>query len=133
MARKARTGELLRSGEVVIAATDLPGIPEGTRGKVIFPEGLTWIRYWVRFDNGVVRGSINRNTIARPTEWLDLKAKRERGETAEATAGGDGAAASDGGGGDGGGGTDGVTVNGVLVPAMLLERSKKRREALGLT
>ena len=51
------------------AAVDLPGIPAGTKGKVTRRRGSTWIRYWVRFDNGVIRGSMNRKHLARPTEW----------------------------------------------------------------
>ena len=36
----------------VVAAEDLPGVPEGTPGTVVMVGGLTWIRYRVRFDNG---------------------------------------------------------------------------------
>lgn len=37
----------------VVAAQDLPGVPEGTPGTVVIVTGLSWIRYRVRFDNGV--------------------------------------------------------------------------------
>jgi len=38
----------------VIAAEDLTGgVPEGTRGVVVMVTGLSWIRYRVRFENGV--------------------------------------------------------------------------------
>ncbi len=37
----------------VTAAHDLDGVPEGTGGKVVMVTGLSWIRYRVRFDNGV--------------------------------------------------------------------------------
>jgi hypothetical protein len=37
----------------VMAADELPGVPEGTPGTVLMVTGLTWIRYRVRFDNGV--------------------------------------------------------------------------------
>ena len=37
----------------VVAASDLPGVPEGTPGVVVMVTGLSWIRYRVRFDNGV--------------------------------------------------------------------------------
>ena len=36
----------------VVAAEDLPGVPEGTPGTVVIVTWLTWIRYRVRFDNG---------------------------------------------------------------------------------
>ncbi len=37
----------------VVAAQDLPGVPEGTPGEVIMVTGLSWIRYRVDFDNGI--------------------------------------------------------------------------------
>jgi hypothetical protein len=37
----------------VEAAQDRPGVPEGTPGVVVMVTGLSWIRYRVRFDNGV--------------------------------------------------------------------------------
>lgn len=37
----------------VEAAQDLPGVPEGTPGRIVMVTGLTWIRYRVGFDNGV--------------------------------------------------------------------------------
>lgn len=36
----------------VTAAQDLPGVPEGTPGRIVMVTGLSWIRYRVRFDNG---------------------------------------------------------------------------------
>ena len=42
-----------RGKDRVEAAHDLPGVPEGTAGKVLIVTGLSWIRYRVRFDNGV--------------------------------------------------------------------------------
>lgn len=36
----------------VVAAEDLPGVPEGTPGTIVMVGGLRWIRYRVRFDNG---------------------------------------------------------------------------------
>jgi len=37
----------------VSAAHDLDGVPAGTAGKVVMVTGLSWIRYRVRFENGV--------------------------------------------------------------------------------
>jgi hypothetical protein len=131
MAKKGPPPKEFAQGESVVATDAMPGIPEGTTGKVVFAEGFSWIRYWVRFDNGVVRGSINRAKLARPAEWVDLQARRARGETADDTTADVGAAAGDAADADAGGG-ESKTVNGVTVPAFLLERSMKRREALGL-
>lgn len=130
MPKKESTAELLKPKERVVATEDMPGIPMGTTGKVIFPEGLTWIRYWVRFDNGVVRGTLDRRLLARPNEWAEIVRRRESGEdlvdasAAAAADGGDSAPAAAAG--------ESVMVNGVAVPAHLIERSKKRREVLGV-
>jgi hypothetical protein len=129
MAKKESTDEVLKPKERIVATADMPGIPEGTTGKVIMPEGLTWIRYWVRFDNGVVRGTIDRRKLARPGEWAELVRRREAGEdmtVSAKSAGGNGApeaAAAEG---------ESVMVNGVPVPGFLIERSKARREFLGV-
>ena len=47
------SGQLFRERQRVQAAHDLDGVPAGTRGTVLMVTGLTWIRYRVRFDNGV--------------------------------------------------------------------------------
>ena len=119
--------EPLKRKDRVVAAVDLPGIPAGTEGVVIMVAGFTWIRYWVRFANGVERGSINRKNLVRPgepfgAELLELRANA----TAPEAAAGDGEAAA------GGEGSGGVEVAGVLIPGHLLERTKKRRELLGV-
>ena len=129
MAKKESTDAILKPKERIVATEDMPGIPAGTTGKVILPEGLTWIRYWVRFDNGVVRGTLDRRKLARPGEWAELVRRRELGEDTTApaaAAAGDGApaaAAAEG---------ESVLVNGVPVPGFLIERSKARREFLGV-
>jgi hypothetical protein len=120
----------LRKKDRVVAAVDLPGIPAGTTGKVTFVAGFDWIRYWVRWDNGVQRGSINRKHLVRPgepfgEELAALEAAAAEVAAAPAAAAGEDAA------GAGGETGEGVTVAGVLIPAHLLERSKKRRELLG--
>jgi hypothetical protein len=129
MARKESTDPVLKPKERVVATGDMPGIPEGTSGRVILPEGLTWIRYWVRFDNGVVRGTIDRSKLARPGEWAEILRRRELGEEAPAATG-----ASSGGGEPAAAAAAGesVLVNGVPVPGFLIERSKARREFLGV-
>lgn len=120
----------LRRKDRVVAAVDLPGIPAGTEGKVFFVAGFDWIRYWVRWDNGVERGSINRKHLVRPgepygEELAELEAAAAELATATPGSGASGDAA------DAGGGGEGVTVGGVLIPSHLLERTKKRRELLG--
>lgn len=123
-----RTTPLKRKDRVV-AAVDLPGIPAGTEGTVFFVHGFEWVRYWVRWDNGVERGSMNRKHLVRPGEPYGEELAALEAEAAERGAAAGDEAAAEAGGGDGGSG--GVTVGGVLIPAHLLERSKKRRELLG--
>ena len=43
----------------VVAAEDIAGVPEGTPGRVTQVSGLSWIRYRVRFDDGVERNLID--------------------------------------------------------------------------
>ena len=45
-------------------AQPLPGVPQGTKGFVIMPGGLTWHRYRVRFDNGVELGLVDRQQLS---------------------------------------------------------------------
>ena len=54
----------LRTKQTVYAAEALPGVPQGTKGFVILPGGLTWHRYRVRFDNGVELGLIDRQQLS---------------------------------------------------------------------
>jgi hypothetical protein len=124
-----------KTGERVVAAEPMPGIPEGTKGRVNMVEGLTWIRYWVRFENGVVRGSLHREKLARATDWKAIQAERaERARVAalpkdeqnvdEAAGAGEAVEAP----GDGGAGSP--APSGALaskVPAHLLERSRQAR------
>jgi hypothetical protein len=54
----------LRRRQKVRAATDLPGVPQGTRGRVTFVSGFgPWIRYRVIFDNGIDRGAVLREQL----------------------------------------------------------------------
>ncbi|HEU5149840.1 MAG TPA: hypothetical protein VFU19_05055 [Iamia sp.] len=125
MAKKDLSSDILRKGDKVVLTTDLRDVPAGTEGKVVLVVGLSWIRYWVSFDNGVAVGSINRKHLATPAEW---QRRLERGDEAEA---GDAGAGDDAeaGGDDGGGG--GYMHAGVLVPQLLIDRSKAARERLG--
>lgn len=54
----------LRRRQKVRAAFDLPGIPKGTKGRVILVNGFgPWIRYRVLFENGVDRGNMLRDDL----------------------------------------------------------------------
>ncbi len=124
----ATDADVFRRKEKVVASTAMPGIPEGTPGRVTMVAGFDWVRYWVRFENGVVRGSLNRKNLARQSEWQEIQARRARGDD-DGDAGDDGSSASDDAPAASGG--EGYMRNGILVPQVLLDRSKKRREVLG--
>ena len=129
MAKKST--EILRRKEKVRAASDLRGVPEGTHGRVIVANGLSWIRYWVAFENGVDMGSIDRSDLVRTDEWDQFLVDRELAAQ-QAEAGGDGeeAVGDTEGGGDAGGG---ATVNGVVVPQLLLDRTKAALDRFGVS
>ena len=57
----------------IVAAEDLPGVPEGTPGRVVMVTGLSWIRYRVRFDNGVELNLLDRRYL-RPLEKKKARA-----------------------------------------------------------
>ena len=120
----------LQKKEVVKAAIDLRGVPEGTTGQVILSNGLDWVRYWVAFDNGVEMGSLHRDKLIREDEWDDYLLKREQtlqkaeNET-ELTDDSEEPPSSSGSGG--------VEVNGVLVPQLLLDRTQAALERFGVS
>jgi hypothetical protein len=57
------TGLMLKVHDKVVAVADLPGVPEGTRGKVFVANGMNWRRYRVRFDNGAELGHLDARHI----------------------------------------------------------------------
>jgi hypothetical protein len=125
MAKRRPPGEF-RRGERVKTLDPLPGVPQGTAGRVYLVDGFAWTRYRVLFDNGVDVGSLDGSTLARPKEYEAALARRESAAQAAESAA---AAADDGVEATAAGGAD-KTVNGVVVPALLLERSRRARERL---
>ena len=57
------TGLMLKVNEKVTAITDLPGVPSGTKGKVIVANGMNWRRYRVAFENGAELGHLDARHI----------------------------------------------------------------------
>jgi len=49
--------------EKVKSVVDLPGVPAGTKGRVLLSVGITWSRYFVQFDNGVELSSIDEASL----------------------------------------------------------------------
>jgi len=125
MAKRRAPNEFKR-GETVKTLDPLPGVPAGTAGRVYLVDGFAWTRYRVLFANGEDVGSLDGNSLARPRDYdaalerRDAAAEAEAAQAEAAESGGEAAAASG----------DAKVVNGVTVPAMLLDRSKRARERL---
>ncbi|MCY3617273.1 MAG: hypothetical protein F4Z00_08295 [Acidimicrobiaceae bacterium] len=131
---QART---LKRGERVRLVAELPGVPQGAEGKVAMANGFTWNRYWVRLVDGRVVGHIDHGDLVRTRDYERFLVARDReaieaelaaqraAEAAEAApAEADGADGGDAGAGE-------AVVNGVAVPAYLLQRSADARTRLG--
>jgi hypothetical protein len=130
MAKTTSIDAPFRKGDKVITTAPLPGVPEGTKGRVKLVNGLTWTRYWVFFENGVDLGSIDNTKLVRVKDWDAYKERRElqlANPEATATANGGDAAAAPASAEPAAAGT------GSRVPEHLIERSKRRREQLGLS
>ncbi len=120
--------QVLTKQQKVKAATDLKGVPEGTQGQIMLSNGLDWVRYWVKFENGIEMGSLHRHKLVRAEDWEQFLEEREAGflSTEEELDQPEEVAADGGSGG-------GVEVNGVLVPQLLLDRTKAALERFGVT
>ena len=128
----------IRRGDKVVATVDLPGVPDGTTGKVKLINGFSrpgsWMRYWVFFDNGIDLGSVGSTNLVKAKEWVEFQAERERRAALgpqTATNGAAAAADSDAPAAEAAGDGDGGVAS--RIPAHLLERTKNRRQALGLS
>ena len=118
----------LTKQQEVVAATNLKGVPEGTSGKIMLSNGLDWVRYWVKFENGVEIGSLHRNKLVSAEDWDLYLEEREDGALTleETTDSADEESSSAGSGG-------GVEVNGVLVPQLLLDRTQAALDRFGVS
>ena len=110
----------------VVATVDLPGVPEGTIGKVRVANGFTWYRYWVDFDNGVRMGQVSHEHLCHEGDWgrfqLDrTESERRALEALEAPEFS----------GEGDGPVEVAAGNRFGVPEHLLQRSSDARTRLG--
>lgn len=53
----------LSMGDTVQSTVELTGVPSGTAGKVILANGFNWLRYRVRFSNGLEIGDLDQRNI----------------------------------------------------------------------
>lgn len=109
--------DLLKVGTRVVLTEDITSMPAGSTGKVVFVNGLQWVRYWVHFDSGPRLGQIGRNKLATPEELAGPAA----GTSAKAVDGGAEAAAD---------GAAKTSSNAFGVPDYLIERSANARARL---
>ncbi len=117
--------DTLKKGTRVVLNTDLNGVAEGTAGRVGVSSGLTWLKYWVTFDNGRQMGSVGHSKLVPEDEWEHFLENRERleAEAAEKAKADAAAAAKKEESSGGGGGDDRL--------AALLARSKAAKEKKG--
>ena len=87
--------------------------------------GITWKRYWVRFENGELLGHVDHDNIVITRAWDQFFAEKAAAEAAaeEGSAGGGSAEAAGGGAAD----------NAFGVPQYLLDRTNAALERLGVT
>ncbi|MBC8364149.1 MAG: hypothetical protein H8E59_04000 [Actinobacteria bacterium] len=124
MPRTIDRSQPIRRFAKVVAAVDLPGVPEGTVGKVRVANGVSWYRYWVSFDNGIDLGGVSHDQLAQRRDWPQFRIDRESTKLHPDSVGEDAATGEDG--------ADGpATGNSHGVPEHLLERSRLARERLG--
>lgn len=114
----------IRRHQKVVATVDLPGVPEGTLGKVRVANGFAWYRYWVDFENGVELGHVDHGNLVRADDWVRFQVERA---DASLQASEEVDHADDDGGDDGGE----TAENRFGVPEYILERSREARARLG--
>ena len=119
-----------RKGTTVRLIEDLPGVPEGTIGKVRQANGFRWKRYWVRFDGEMV-GQISHSQLVPTKHWDTYLANVAAAEAAAAAQSAQAVSTAGTAPSAGAAAAGGASVNGVAIPANLLARSAAARERLG--
>ena len=69
----------LKMGDTVSLIAEVDGLPVGTEGKVILANGFNWLRYRVRFTNGIEIGDLDHRhlqPIGKTARRLARAAKR---------------------------------------------------------
>ena len=110
----------------VVATVELPGVPEGTVGKVRVANGFAWYRYWVDFDNGVRMGQVSHDHLCHEDDWGRYQFDRAEAERRALEAPEDSVDAD---GGDEG--AAGAVGNQFGVPEHLIQRSRDARTRVG--
>jgi len=124
----------LKRGQAVRLVEDIPGHPAGSSAKVALANGVTWLRYWLRFSDGSSVGHVNHAALVKAKDYdkflrsrqLEADAAQRDAELAAHTTD-DPTSTSEGETGAGGA----AVVNGVEIPQLLLDRSAAARVRLG--
>lgn len=83
----------LKKGSRIVVTEALPGVPEGTPGKVGRSVGMHLVRYRVAFDNGTSFNSVAHTKLVPEGDWETFQEEREAA-AAKAAAGESEAAAA---------------------------------------
>lgn len=70
--------QIFRRHEKVVAGVDMPDVPAGTPGKVLYVAGVDWFRYHVLFGNGVLRSSVDGQELISAKEWKTGKREPDK-------------------------------------------------------
>ena len=114
----------IRRHQKVVATINLPGVPEGTPGKVRVANGFAWYRYWVDFENGVELGHVDHGNLVRAGDWVRFQVERAEASLQVS----EGVNDPDGDDDDNG---DETAEDRFGVPEYILERSRAARARLG--
>ncbi len=135
MAREFDPSAPLKPHTKVRSVIDLAGVPKFSNGKVEIANGITWLRYWVRFDNGELIGHVSHGDVIPVKHWPAYLVHKEQLDLEAAAAEARAAAAAESGTTDSGGGAavsgDAPVVNGVTIPPHLIAASAAARIRLG--
>ena len=119
----------VRVGKKVVAIRAIGEIPEGSTGVVKVVDGLTWFRYWVKWDTGKWSAWVGDDDVVRVDRLESWRASQ-----AAAAAAAEQVAVAAVPGPDSAGGEGEATADTGGVPAHLLARSsaaRARRTAAG--
>ena len=114
----------IRRHQKVVATINLPGVPEGTPGKVRVANGFAWYRYWVDFENGVELGHVDHGNLVRAGDWARFQVERAEASLQVSKEVDDPT-------GDDGDNGDETAEDRFGVPEYILERSRAARARLG--
>jgi hypothetical protein len=67
-----------RRRQKVVADVDLPGVPRGTPGRVMYVAGMTWFRCRVAFDNGEEISGLDDRHLVSEKDWQEREQEERR-------------------------------------------------------